>query len=357
MNKVHVSASREYDIFIRDGIINSSGKLSAGLVKGRTAVLVSDDNVFPLYAKAVRKSYENAGFRVLEFTVPHGEKSKCMAQYIRLLDFLLESRVTRHDLLVALGGGVVGDLTGFAAATFQRGMGLVQIPTTLLAMVDSSVGGKTAVNLEYGKNQVGSFYQPYAVFCDPETLSTLPEEEFACGCAEVIKYAVLGSREFFDELKSRSVRDMLEKVISRCVSMKRDIVSQDEFDTGKRMLLNLGHTIGHAVEACSNFTVLHGQAVAVGMAVMSRAACVKGMLSAFDMSSIISLLEQYGLPTRTDFGAEDLYRAALSDKKASDDELTIVVPREIGRCTLEKIKKEDLRSWLTAGVVKESGHD
>ena len=350
MKEVRVEASRSYSVYVQPGLIDSAGEYISSLIKGDTAVIVSDDNVSRLYGQRLRLSLEKSGFRVLEYVFPHGEKSKCMDVYIRLLEFLLENRLTRSDVIVALGGGVVGDLAGFAAATFQRGMGLIQIPTTLLAMVDSSVGGKTAVNLEHGKNQVGSFYQPYGVICDPETLDTLPEEEFLCGCAEVIKYAVLGSREFFDSLKGAGVRQNLEGVITACVEMKRDIVASDEFDTGRRMLLNLGHTVGHAVEACSGFTVLHGQAVAIGMAVISRAANRRGLLPDSDLHEILDILERFGLPTQTKYPALDLYRETLADKKSGSTHITLVVPRKIGSCELMKPEREEVLGWIEDGI-------
>ncbi len=346
MSVVNVTASRNYDVTVCDGILDKCGSFCRPLVKGKNAIIVSDDNVYPIYGKRVTKSLESEGFTVSEFVVPHGERSKSMSCYINLLEFLFESGITRSDLLVALGGGVVGDLTGFAAATYQRGVQFVQIPTTLLAMVDSSVGGKTAVNLESGKNQVGSFYQPSAVICDPKTLSTLPEEEYLCGCAEVIKYAVLFSEEFFTQLDETPAKNQLENVITTCVTMKRDIVKADEFDTGERMLLNLGHTVGHAVEGLSGFTTLHGQAVAIGLATISRSAVKYGYLSEANCERIIGLLEKYGLPTETEFTADEMYTLALSDKKATSDTITIVVPRKIGHCELLKLPKSQLKDWL-----------
>lgn len=352
MTVIEVSASKNYQVLISEGLLGSSGELISELVKGKTAAIVSDDNVFPLYGERVKNSLEKSGFAVMSFVFPHGEKSKSMAVYTELLEFLLSNRLTRSDFLVALGGGVVGDLTGFAAATYQRGIGFIQIPTTLLAMVDSSVGGKTAVNLENGKNQVGAFYQPSLVICDPNVLSTLPKDEFLCGCAEVIKYAILFSEEFFEELMNTPVENQLEHVIKTCVTMKRDIVKSDEFDLGLRMLLNLGHTVGHAVEACSRFTVLHGQAVAIGMCVMARSAVKRGYLSNDDAQRIVSLIEKYSLPTKAEYHIDDMFSAALSDKKASSKDITIIVPRKIGECELVKIKKSELIDWMKDGGVK-----
>lgn len=350
METVHVKASREYDVVISRGIIDEAGAYAKTVLKSRTVCIVSDDIVYSIYGKRVTESFERAGFKVESFVFPNGEQSKSMETYENLLEHLLSLKLTRSDALIALGGGVVGDLTGFAAATYQRGIPFIQIPTTLLAMVDSSVGGKTAVNLKSGKNQVGAFYQPYIVICDPDTLSTLSKEQFLCGCAEVIKYAVLGSEEFFNQLKDKPVWEQLENVIAKCVAMKRDVVAEDEFDTGKRMVLNLGHTVGHAVEACSSFGILHGQGVAIGMAVISRAAVEKGVLFGDDCERIIGILEQYELPTETEYSAESLYSGALADKKSDGGNITIVVPERIGSCRFIKIPKTELLDWISVGL-------
>lgn len=351
MKSVAVNASKKYEVLVSSGILDEAGKYASPLISGKSAVVVSDDNVYPLYGERLTKSLENCGFEVKSFVFPHGEKSKCMGVYTSLLEFMFENRITRSDALFALGGGVTGDLAGFAAATYQRGIKFIQVPTTLLAMVDSSVGGKTAVNLEHGKNQAGCFYQPSLVLCDPETLKTLPQEEFLCGCAEVIKYSVLFSEEFFESLSETRVENQLENVITTCVSMKRDIVGCDEFDTGVRMLLNLGHTVGHAVEACSNFSILHGQAVAAGTAIVARAAAKRGCLSDADCKRIISLLKQYGLPTETEYSSDELYRAALSDKKLLSGAITLIVPERIGSCKLLKIPASELEAWISDGLA------
>ncbi len=352
MRTIHVAASTGYDVLIGSGISRGAGQLIAEISGSRTAVIVSDDNVFPLYGSALRENLEQHGLRVCEFVFPHGEKSKNLDIYGQLLEFLCESRVTRSDVLVALGGGVVGDLTGFAAATYQRGVKFVQIPTTLLAAVDSSVGGKTAVDLGSGKNMVGSFYQPSLVICDTDLQKTLPEDEYKCGCAEVIKYAVIGNEKFFSELCAVPVSEQLEHVISVCVSMKRDIVEHDEFDRGERMLLNLGHTFGHAAELCSGYTMLHGQAVAAGMAVMARSAAANDLCGAEVPEQIISILNKYGLPTEIDFPLDDMVSAALSDKKLSGASISIVIPERIGKCRVEKIAADELRARMLAGGIK-----
>ena len=296
-------------------------------------------------------SLTRAGFRAVTFTYPGGEHCKTLATYAALLDFLAAHRLSRSDLIVALGGGVTGDLAGFAAATYQRGIPFVQVPTTLLAAVDSSVGGKTAVNLASGKNQVGCFYQPSLVLCDPDTLRTLPPEEYRNGCAEVIKYAVLRSEPFFDALRAEPVSAQVEHVIATCVSMKRDLVAADEFDRGSRQLLNLGHSFGHAVEKCSDYAVPHGCGVAIGMAIIARAAAKRGICTDDTCAQILALLRKYGLPTETAFTRDALTDAARSDKKIADGKLHLIVPERIGRCRIETIPAVDIPAWLADGGI------
>jgi len=352
MKTIHVKASKEYDIIIKNGALREAGGLIREACGIAETVIISDDTVYGIYGEALREDLESAGFRVKSYVFPHGEKNKNLETYGGILEFLSTEGITRSGLIAALGGGVTGDLAGFAAATYLRGIRFVQIPTTLLADVDSSVGGKTAVDLKSGKNQAGCFYQPSLVICDPETLKTLPEEEFRCGCAEVIKYAFYGNREFYDFLMKEDIKENLEEVIAVCVTMKRDMVEEDEFDTGKRMILNFGHTFGHAVEACSDFTVLHGQAVAAGMAIMTRAAHAKGYCSSGTVAGLEEILKKYGLPDKTSFPAEDMLKAALKDKKKSGSSIRIVVPESIGKCRIETIPAETLSDWMAEGGVE-----
>lgn len=260
MRTIEVKASKGYRVLVGRGLLADVGGLMRQAGRAGSVLVVCDDRVAPLYLQAVQESLCMAGFAADSFVFPHGEESKNLATYARLLSHLAKKGLTKSDTLLALGGGVVGDLTGFAAATYLRGLGFVQAPTTLLAAVDSSVGGKTAVDLPEGKNLVGSFYQPELVVMDMETLKTLPAEEYACGMAEVIKYGVLGDRDLFDQVKEGAGRFDEEAVVARCIQMKADIVREDEFDEGKRQLLNLGHTLGHAVEKASGLTIPHGQA-------------------------------------------------------------------------------------------------
>lgn len=346
MISIPVSASTDYNVLIERGLISRVGEETAKLTKPAKAVIVSGPNTYPLYGEAVTASLESAGFDVLHFIHQGGETAKSLETYGELLNFLCDSHISRSDILVALGGGVTGDLTGFVAATYLRGISFVQIPTTLLAAVDSSVGGKTAINLNSGKNQAGCFYQPIAVFCDPDTLKTLPDSDYRCGCAEIVKYGVLAGGELFDTVSSGGIKQSEEAVIASCVKIKSDIVNEDEFDRGTRMLLNLGHSIGHAVEKCSGYAVHHGDAVAVGMAMIARAAADKGFCSTDCRDKIIDTLRKYGLPTETSFKAEELFEASKADKKISGGKMHLIVPEKIGSCRIESIDIDALRDWL-----------
>lgn len=342
MNTVRVTASSTYEVKIGSGLLAELGQETRAVTKG-SVLVVTDETVAPLYLAKVYQSLKAAGLNVHTASVPAGERTKCVEYYVNLLNILAAKQLTRTDAAIALGGGVVGDLTGFAAATYLRGIPLIQVPTTLLAMVDSSVGGKTAIDLPAGKNLVGAFHQPSLVLCDPDALNTLPAATFRDGCAEVIKTAILFDPQLFAHLRERGTDFDREYVITRCVECKRDVVCADEFDKGERQKLNLGHTIGHAIEQCSHFTVSHGQAVAIGTAMMARAFYP-------NPKEIESVLHTFGLPTETDFSAEALANAALSDKKRAGDTLTLVVPRAIGGCTLEKIPVTELQPIIEAGM-------
>ena len=349
MKTVHIDASRSYDVRSVRGLLDDCGRQIAERVRCASAAVVADDTVYALYGERVCASLEAAGVRTVCYVFPHGEKSKNLLEYAKILNFLAENRVTRADALIALGGGVTGDLGGFAAATYLRGIPFVQLPTTLLAAVDSSVGGKTAVDLPAGKNLAGAFYQPELVLCDLDTLDSLPREIFLDGCAEVIKYAVLGSRELFALLADIPSGKGLEEVTARCVEMKRDFVQSDELDRGARQMLNLGHTFGHAVEASSRFTLSHGKSVAIGMAMILRAACSRGLCSAETRDAVIALLQRYGLPTECPYPADMLLGALSADKKIFGTRLNLVVPTDIGACRLLPVGVDELSGWLRDG--------
>ena len=285
-------------------------------------------------------------------TIRHDDTNKTLATLADVWTALQRGGATRHSLLVNLGGGMVTDLGGFAAATFKRGINFINIPTTLLAMVDSSVGGKTAIDLPAGKNLAGTFYQPWLVLCDPDCLTTLPEDIFRDGCAEVIKYAVLGNAPFFDDLRAGSAHAQLEHIIETCVTMKRDIVAQDEFDRGQRQLLNLGHTFGHGIEARSGFAVSHGSAVAIGMAMMVRAAAAFGLCTEKTRDTVVDILRQYDLPVDCAFRAGDMLPTILHDKKAAGDTINLIVPTAVGQCRIVKTPASEIMDWLRAGGAR-----
>lgn len=349
MRKVTVNASKSYDILIGSGLLKELGREVRKLGKAQNICIVSETTVYPLHGEAAKASLEAEGFRVTAYVFPAGEQSKNGTTYLDLLNFLAEQKLTRSDVIVALGGGVTGDLAGFAAATYRRGIRFVQVPTTLLAAVDSSVGGKTAIDLPTGKNMAGAFCQPSLVLCDTDTLKTLPVDIFRDGCAEVIKYGVIYDRDFFDYLKEAGLDFDREKVIERCVQLKRDVVMEDEFDTGMRMKLNLGHTIGHGVEARSTFQLSHGKSVAIGLAIVCRAAAKAGMLSSEDANEIVDTLAAYGLPVTVQYSVEDIYAYTLSDKKRSGGTIPLIIPNTIGSCDIVPTPVDELKAFIQAG--------
>ena len=350
MNAVKVNASKEYDVLIGKGLLSLLGSETAKIIKPGKAVVVSDSHVWPLYGEIAVNSLQSSGFEVTHYVIPAGEESKCGAVYLELLNFLAENHITRTDCLIALGGGVIGDLTGFTAATYLRGIRYIQVPTTLLAAVDSSVGGKTAIDLPAGKNLAGAFCQPSLVLCDIDTLVTLPENIFRDGCAEVIKYGVLYDPKLFEHLTTMGLDFDREAVITRCVELKRDVVSEDEFDTGARQKLNLGHTVGHGIEAHSHFAISHGSAVAAGMAIVSRASAAWNICDTTTAKQITDTLTKFQLPTATSLSSDELYRSALSDKKRSGGSVNLIVPKSIGDCTIYPLTVDQMKSFIEAGL-------
>lgn len=350
MKTVTVSASKKYNVYIGNGLLTELGGYALQVKKPCKAAIISESNVWPLYGHTAAKALEQSGFSVCHFVFPAGEASKNGATYLQILSFLAENQLTRSDLVIALGGGVTGDITGFAAATYLRGISCIQIPTTLLAMVDSSVGGKTAIDLPAGKNLAGAFYQPNLVLCDLDCLNSLPRNIFLDGCAEVIKYGVLFDKALFAHLQDNGPDFDQETVIARCVELKRDIVAMDEFDRGERQKLNLGHTIGHSIEANSNFTISHGKAVAAGMAIVSRASAKYGICSESVSQEICNVLSRFDLPTNSDCSANQLFSTALSDKKRSGGSVNLILPREIGDCIISPTRIEVLENFIEAGL-------
>lgn len=351
MKTIHVAAEKPYDVLLKEGILEEAGKYIKPFCISGYAAIITDDTVNDLYGATLEAALEKEGIRTVKFVIPHGESSKNAESYVAILEFLAENHLTRQDILLALGGGVVGDLAGFAAATYLRGIPYIQLPTTLLAMVDSSVGGKTAIDLTAGKNLAGAFYQPSIVLCDPALLSTLPEQWMEDGMAEVIKYGILGSASLFSTLKEQGGDFDKTAVIGECIAKKSEIVHQDERDTGVRQLLNLGHTIGHAIEKNSGYGISHGRAVATGMVLMAKCSAKAGLCSEQLTEEIKGVCRMFGLPVETSYTAEALHDVILSDKKRMGDTVTLVVPTAIGTCRLHPMPVAELLPFLRRGMA------
>jgi 3-dehydroquinate synthase len=353
--KLQIETKEPYPVLIGTGLLNGCGKIISGEIKPFRAALISDENVMSLYGKCVESSLKEAGFQVISFAFPAGEKSKTPQTLFEILNVLAENGFDRSDVVVALGGGVAGDIAGFASAVYMRGMKLVQIPTSLLAMVDSSVGGKTAVDLPQGKNLAGAFKQPQIVICDTETILSLPGEQFSCGMAEVIKYAMICDEELFGLLQDANgenglTEEMLIRVITRCVDIKGKIVSRDEFDIGERRLLNFGHTVGHAVEKCSGYTLNHGQAVGIGMTVITDISEKLGLCSYGTKEKLIGVLTAFKIPSATEFSAKALFEGIVSDKKRSGEEIALVLTKRIGECVCRNFQISEVEGLLRMSV-------
>ena len=346
MDTVFIKTSQPYAVHIGAGLIAHSGELAAAVTDARRCALVTDSHVAPLYAQSVISSLENAGFTVHLYELPAGEEHKTLDTVAQLLSFFARAGLTRTDFAVALGGGVVGDMTGFACAIYQRGIDFIQIPTTLLAACDASVGGKTAVDLPEGKNLAGAFHQPRLVICDTDTFSTLTDAVFSEGMAEVIKHALIADKDLLHTLDTLSLDDL----VRRNVEIKASFVCSDEHEHGQRKLLNFGHTLGHAVELCSDYTIPHGEAVAIGMALICRAAEKLGHSPAGTADTVCSMLRRHSLPFECHFSAEDIFRAATADKKRSGDSIDIVILEEIGRAKTLRLTLQQLREFTEAAL-------
>ncbi len=351
MRSVRVDTAPGYDIVIGANAWEALGKLVAPW-RGKQAVVVTDQTVGALYGARVARLLTEAGLRPAQITVPDGENSKSMAQLQALYDAFLDLSVTRADLVVALGGGVVGDLTGFAAASYLRGVPFMQLPTTLLAQVDSSVGGKVAVNLPRGKNLVGAFYQPVAVCADLSALGTLDARQIGCGLGEIIKTACIADAALFETIEHAGGRSglmpLLPDVVARCCEIKADYVRRDAHDRGARMELNFGHTIGHALEAVLGYgALLHGEAVCIGMLAAAREGEKLGVTEAGTAARLKNVLAMYDLHTempKADMNA--LLQAAGHDKKSAGGTLTQVLLTRMGQATLRDITMAQLAQWV-----------
>lgn len=350
MKIVEVKTAPTYQVLIGNGLLAQCGQHIAHVHPSCTAAIITDSKVDVLYAQVVTDSLEQAGFRVVKYVFPHGEASKTLAQYGQILAFLAENHITRSDLIVALGGGVPGDMAGFAAATYLRGMEFVQLATTLLAQIDSSVGGKTAVDLPQGKNLVGAFWQPRLVLCDPTCLDTLEENVRADGLAEAIKYGMIADPSLLEALCGDGLERAPEEVIARCIQIKADVVQADERDNGERQKLNFGHTAGHAIEKHSNFSITHGHAVAMGMALITRACVKRGMVSQQTWDTLKQALIKNNLPLDCGTTAQVLADGAASDKKRRGGRITLVLPRQVGLCDLVPYSVDELEAFFADGL-------
>lgn len=350
-NKISVNTKGEkgYDIIIEKGILPAVGERVRTLKKAKRAAIVTDSNVAPLYLKELVCSFKSAGFVVTTFAFPAGESSKNLNIVSKILEFFCHSSLTRGDIAVALGGGVVGDLTGFASAIYLRGIDFVQVPTTLLAQVDSSVGGKTGCDLPFGKNLCGAFHNPIGVFIDTNTLGTLPKMYLRDGFSEAIKSgAILVPKlfELFENFNEDTVD--LDEVVFLCANMKAGVVERDFTEKGDRILLNFGHTIGHAIEKAENFCgMTHGAAVSVGMAVITRASENAGITKSGTFARLTACLEKYNLPTSTHIPLETLAPLCVNDKKSIGSSVRAVVINDIGSSKTVEIPWDGFLSFLT----------
>lgn len=348
MRTVRVDTGKPYDICIERGILDKCGEYARTLSKAERVTVISDSNVAPLYMDRVKSSLEKEGFKVTSHIFKAGEEQKHLGSIAEMYNTLAEFSMTRKDIIVALGGGVTGDMAGFAAASYLRGIDFIQIPTSLLSQVDSSVGGKTGVDLPQGKNLVGAFHQPVAVLIDPDTLKTLPNDYICDGMGEVIKYGCIKDAELFENLKKQNALEHIEDIIEICVSIKRDVVNRDEKEAGERKLLNFGHTLGHAIEKIYNFKgISHGMAVAVGMVLIAKAGEKQGITEKGTADRICELCKKYGLPTSDKATFEQMAQAARGDKKAAGNSIDLVLLTKIGDSFTQKVELAQLCDFIT----------
>lgn len=352
MRTIKVSlGAKTYQIEIEAGLLDRVGEKARVISKATKAAIITDSNVDVLYGQRLEKSLTENGFEVVRIAFAAGEQSKNLQTLGDVYNKLANAGLTRSDLLVTLGGGVVGDLGGLAAATFLRGVDFLQVPTSLLAQIDSSVGGKVAIDLPAGKNLVGSFYQPKLVLIDPELLQTLPIRFLHDGLAEAIKYGCIRDAELFAKIENidsdEELLRQIDGIIETCCNIKARIVEQDEFDTGERMLLNFGHTIGHAVEKCCDFTTYtHGEGVGIGMVQLTRQTENMGLTAEETTNRLIKVLQKFSLPTEAEFAAEDILQVMSMDKKKSGKQITLVIIEAVGKGHLHKIDWQEMPAYL-----------
>ncbi len=344
--------NNQYEILIKSGIINSIGKEISKIYKGNKIALITDENVNEFYGEVVKKSLEDNDFKVLKVVLKPGEGSKSIESLMKLYNELLDFKLNRGNLIIALGGGVIGDLAGFCAATLLRGIPFVQVPTSLLAQIDSSIGGKVAIDLPRGKNLIGNFYHPRAVYIDPQVLKTLEKRYVNDGLGEAIKYGLIKDKELFEKFESiesyEALFEYIEDIIYKCCSIKKQVVEQDEKDKGERMILNFGHTIGHAIEKLENYKgVSHGEAVAIGMYSIALRCEELNICKDGVANRIKKLLDKFNLPY--DFQGktrEDIIDAISVDKKTIGNFINLILIEDIGKVFIHKASHEELKKFI-----------
>ena len=344
MKKLTVHVGDTYEIFIEKGLLKDCGKYVRVVSKAKKIAIITETNVAPLYLDTVKNCIENEGFEVVNYIFPAGESSKTTETIVNIVEFLAENGLTREDMVVALGGGVCGDMAGFAAAIYLRGIKFVQIPTTLLSQVDSSVGGKTGVDLPQGKNLCVAFHQPALVLIDPDVLETLSPHFFSDGMGEVIKYGCIKSKVLFERIETENVKDFIEDLIYDCVNIKRGVVERDEKEAGERALLNFGHTAGHAIEKLHNFTdISHGEAIGVGMVMISEAGERIGLTERGTTDRIRKVLEKYNMKTEVENSVTDIIGAMYHDKKRTGSGIKFIMLHSLGDSFINPVENDKVK--------------
>lgn len=353
MNTITVDLTTDsYPIYVGHNLLEQAGKLICSSTSGSKILVVTHPNIQKLYGTKLLASLETAGYSVTTATIPSGEHSKSFDSYQKLIETLAKNHFTREDIIVAFGGGVISDLAGFVAATYMRGCALIHIPSSLLAMIDSSIGGKTALDLPFGKNLVGAFYNPRAVIVDLELLNSIPAPLLQDSCGELIKYGVISGSNLFNKIAwARNPIQVIDlshrqELIQACIEIKKSIVEIDFKETGSRKLLNLGHTLGHAIETLSNFELGHGSCVAAGTNMMAKACYKLGLCSYEDAEKITQLTQAYNLPTSTSFTVEELYSTALHDKKSHAKSIDVALIYGIGDVCIERKSFTELKQLI-----------
>ena len=340
--RIRIKAGEGYDFVIGDGLLDEIGNMAKSVMDARRIILFTDSTVNGLYADKIENELKRARFKTFRYVYEAGEKSKILNTVAELLDYMSDCGLTRGDAVAVLGGGVAGDMGGFAASVYLRGIKFMQIPTTLLASVDSSVGGKTGVDTKNGKNLVGTFWQPSLVVCDTSVFESLGHDLMLDGFAEVIKTAAIRSEKMFRELEDGLFTEKMADIIARCVTIKGDVVQSDEKEKGLRRILNFGHTMAHAIELSSNYTISHGRAVAIGMLMVTKASEAHGLTEAGTYRRLYDLIEREGYETETDIPLDLLCEAAHRDKKSGGSFIKLVYIPKIGQAAVKKVSYTDL---------------